>query len=483
MPYYTLLVPVFAPTASLLYGMLESLQNQTFPDWEARLLVADTRPQDLEMVQALTQNMPKVLIELRPEGELAAWACNALLPQLGNWVGFLGQHDCLTPDALVSCFAAHGTSVITYTDQESFNGNQVISLRSDKGAVNPIRLRQHEYLQELLLINRSWLEVIGGFDRLASDCPTHDIVLKACEELGSEAFAYVPQRLYRRYRGFSLGVPYPPFDTYAITQHLKRTGRKGKAIREGHAVDLQYTVDNWPEVVVHLLVGDDINAGTAAIRQTQNLPLYPRQRLIVHFQGLSPTAPDTYSALCAGMRLTFRTVGPSLPAYWNQVIAQYAGDSTYTLLLGGVPVGARWLHTLVEQLHDQPGVGIVGARCITSTRLHQPGVLGYRYDGWDWNTRGKFDVQCVHHQISAVSPACMLFDTRLFLRGEGFDETLPTLYGMDFCLRYDAADRAVVLTPDVTVSVEETVIPVAEQYSFQVKWAGWTDRFNLHLPL
>lgn len=478
MSQYSLIIPINFPKNRRIQKMLDSLEAQTNPDWEAVLLVKSQDEQD--HIEGLIEGLPRFRTHRIPDGELVAKSINGLLPTLGTWIGQLGQYDQLTPAALTTMTPAlTGEVLIGYSDEHALFDDGQVTLRTDKGVVDSIRLRHHDYLKDLCLIQKAWLEQLGGFDLLATDNANHDLFLRTLSLRGEAAFAYVPERLFLRWRPFTLDVPLPTFDLRAVQRHLATLGLSAQTSRRSGSVVIDYRPSSPPAVTALVQVDDDVIAGSASIRALQLFPRYPGLRVIVAYRGASDATADIYRILAKSFSFEYQKIAPSWS--WGAAASLLVNSvqTPYVLLLRGVPIGNRWLHRLME--HMQRGVVAAGGKPIYSTRLSQPGIIGWKYEDWDWNTRGKLNVLGVPHQVSALSPNCLVLDLAAYRTAGGFRSDLfPTLFGHDFCLRLAGMK---VLVPQATVSVQQTVTDVTEAGNFASQWDGWSDPYQHHLPI
>lgn len=475
MPKYSILMCINEPDQARLAAAIASLVQQSVTDWE--LILVGTQ-EALSLIGPLTDS--RIRTALGEPNELLPYATNRLLPTLGTWVGFLGQDDRLVSDALTQldlAMVVAPAARVMFTDEESRNGFGQISMRFNKGAINPLRLRNQEYLRDLVVIERAMLSTMGGFNRLTSSSPTHDLYLRVLDTQGPSAFCHVPHRLYQRFRDHRDPLPRLGHDQQAAQDHLARRSAPALVRQLDHRLHIEYRYQDHPWVTAVVVVEDDLAAGLRRIKRSQVGPLYRPATFQVLHVGVSPEAEAAYRTLCAELRLPYQLSYQSVPAALNQVLRTV--DTELLLILQGEAVHPRWLHRLVDHVRI-PGTGAVGPRICAGSRLHQPGILGHQYDGWDWNTAGRFDVMAVPHQIAAVSPACLLIDTRRLLAVGSFNPTYPTLYGMDLCLRLDTDGFANLMVPTSRVEVQETSVPVAEATVFRADWPGWVDRFRLH---
>lgn len=477
MDKFTLLVRLQKPDMALARRMLGSVLNQSNNDWELVLVVSS----EADSVKAgmLAEGYPNIRMELRPEGELLAWSCNALLSTLGTWVGFLGQHDQLTPGALdemAATIAAHPQAHVVYSDEESLGTWGQVSLPFAKGAPDPIRLLSQEYLRDLALIQKSWLMEVNGFDPLASDNPTHDLYLRLMARVGVSGFVHTPQRLYRRHRNRLAprndvrDSPYlPGYDLDGVRRHLEREEIPATVRQINGTLDTDYRLPNAPAVTILLVLGDDLVEGKARLAGIGLVPVYQPSTVSVLFHGEQECVFDRYAELCAGLRYPLKRIIGNLPAGLNQEVS--GADTDLTLFLQGRPLNAYWLRRLVD-LTQLPGVVAAGPNLVTPTR---------QIEGRPWDSRGNFNQLAVPHSVSILSSACMLVDSRKFLELGGFAPEYPTLHGADFSLRLTGAAGGCARTPRVQVQVGRQASPEpAELTDFRTAWAGWVDPYELH---
>lgn len=492
MSQFSLLVRIQAPIKGELSGLLDSLEAQTSPDWELVLVVSHSRASDWLLVQQLIAARPRMRAVLRPDDELLAWACNALLPTLGTWTGFLDQHDRLVPTALATlagAIAAQPQARVVYADECHRNRFERLSLTTAKGAFDRYRLVTQEYLGAPALIHTAHLQAAGGFDRLASDVPTHDLYLRTLEVHGPGAFHYVPAVLCQHHRTYLEPRPEDVrrlphlvrYDLFAIRQHLTRAQLTAQVRQEHGTARVDYHHPATPGVHVWLLVDDNQETGIARMHALNRTHGYRLIRIQVLHRGTDPEAARHYQTLAKALGWDFTQPVSPLPSALNQALPYLEHD--WVVVLDGLPISRGWLLDLMAQA-QLPGVGAVGARCTDPRRIVAPGVLGYRYDGWDWNTRGRFNRLQVPHQIGALGSSCLLFNARIARVLGGFREDLPILWAMDFSLRVDQAGHALVTVPAAHIQAQDGPSPdPAERDLLESSWGGWQDRFGLHLPL
>lgn len=491
MAQFSILVRIHDPAPSNLVHLIESLDAQTLPDWELVLVVSQFRHGDRQLVADLTAGHPKIRVEVRPDDEPLAQSCNALLATLGTWVGFMDQDDWLDPSTLSRIESArllNSYARVIYTDEENRNAFDHASLRFDKGDLNPARLELQEYIRDLAMLHVGWLMEAGGFDRLASDRPSHDFYLRTLETLGKDAFQNVPFRLYFRRRSYLTANLAPrrrpymvDYDLHAVRQHFARCHIPATVEQLNGTLEVEYQFAHYPSVLAIVSVDDNTAQGVATLLAMKNLgPRYPRLEVQALYRGTDPASIQEYTTACAGLKFKLNISTDSAPVALNQVALR--AETDLLLFLEGRPLSEKWLHHLVHQT-QLPDIVATGPRLISPLRITQPGVFGYKYEGWDWNSRGRFNILSIPHQVSALSPACLLVDTRVFQTFVGFDPNYPTLYGMKLTMQLSTNGHGVTSIPGAQVLVQEQEVPVQERERFTDAWAGWKDPYRLHQSL
>lgn len=464
MPIFSILVQVKDATAAKLEGLIQNLLEQTFTDWELVLLPSRTNPTDVALCTTAAITQPKVRVVQRDETDIAQWSANDIAETLGNWFGFMGLQDRLHFSTLWQIINKGDNDLalkVIYTDEESRNRDGLVSLRFEKGGINPLRLRFQDYLRDLVVIDRTWFLAAGGFDRMATDYPGHDFYLRTLDALGADAFGHLPQRLFYRHRnhaerrsGKERRDILNGFDMHGIAQHLTRNAVPAVLRRRGGTAEIVHRLQRKPWVT--LLV---VNDGSPLMEETM-------RSAYTHF-------------LYRPLNVRAIPAGPDLVERLNQEIL--GCDTELACVLQGLPINPDWLDDLVAY-SIFPNAAAIGGRLINPVQLTEPGLLNYRFEGWDWNSRGRFNELATPHQVSAVSPHVLLLDVRKFAAAGGFATDLPQLYAMDLCLRLNQAGQAVIQVPRAMAQVLPSTPTPEETTTFWGRWSNWSCPFGLHLP-
>lgn len=487
MTQFTFFVKLLDTKPNHLSELTSSLLAQVVSDWELILLVEKGQKEDLRLAKQLIIQDSRFSFEMVAPGDLPAWACNDMLSVLGEWIGFLdatAKLEAGTLSQIQQDLLSKPEVQLIYTDEETRNNWGDISLRFTKQALDSTRLVYQEYLRDLVLIRKTWLETNSGFDRLASDKPMHDAALRILSSFGSVGFLGIPSSLYIRRRASKKVNVLPQhrshmvdYDLYAVRQYLLRQGVPAEVRQFNGTLDIRHRYSNHPSVSLVLTLDDDLRLGVSALMALRAFPQYPGLTVRVLYYGNSESNWSSYRILTAGQKIPSRWIKGDLPAALNQEALLSPG--VYLAFLRGCPVNPFWLHKLVDQLR-QPNVEAVSARIITPVRFTQPGTIGYKYDGWDWNSRGHFNQLTVPHEMSALSPAGLLIKRQRFLDEEGFSSNYLNLYGMAYTMRLSLEGYLCVFNPDSQVESTGWHVPTLEADALRLEFPGWVDPYGIH---
>jgi glycosyltransferase involved in cell wall biosynthesis len=218
MPAVTVVIPTFN-RRTLLLEAVDSVRAQTFGDWE--LVVADDGSADgsMEAVEALDDARIRVL-RLPRTGNVAAVRNAGVRAGSGAWVAFLDSDDVWMPAKLAVQLAATQAAGVrwSYTGLELMDdAHRTVPFRA--GGFAPLSGR---ILRELLametgasistlLVARTLLEEVGGFDEALSWRADLDLAIRLAEHAPVLAVDQVLSRM-REHAGRSTAAVQSPHE-------------------------------------------------------------------------------------------------------------------------------------------------------------------------------------------------------------------------------------------------------------------------------
>jgi hypothetical protein len=238
-PLISVLMPAIGSEAQIASAAVESLLAQIYPEWE--LCVVDDG-YTLELRAPLAQTArgdSRIRLVTTDGGRTRADAKNeALQLARGEFVAMLDPEDELLPDALLEVarrLNAQRDLDLVYTDEscgdEDGGGSRECMLKPDW---SPTLLWGVMYVGRLLVVRRSLVLAVGGFDPAFESIEDYELVLRVAE--ATDRVEHVPRVLYRTRR---LRAPEArsgdarrrseELQSRAVSAHLRRLGINARA--------------------------------------------------------------------------------------------------------------------------------------------------------------------------------------------------------------------------------------------------------------
>ena len=242
-PLISVVVPAYKTSAKFLREMIESLEVQTYTNWE--LCIANASPEDAAMSEVLreyTSKDARVKVENLKENLGIAENTNAAMEMaVGEFTGLLDHDDLLAPQALYRIVEALNQSSeepdVFYSDEDKVTTDLSEHFQPHfKPDFNVDLLRSNNYICHLFVVKRLIVEEIGGFRNDFDGAQDYDLILRCIEK--AEGIYHIPKILYhwRVHQSSTAENPESKLYAYdagkrAIEEHLKRVDRPGK-VRE-----------------------------------------------------------------------------------------------------------------------------------------------------------------------------------------------------------------------------------------------------------
>ncbi|MBO5483663.1 MAG: glycosyltransferase [Lachnospiraceae bacterium] len=196
----SIVVPVYNTPEAFLCEMIESVQNQTYSDWELCLADAsDSRQEEIEeIVREYMQEDERIKYRRLPENDGISNNTNhGIVMATGDYIGLLDHDDILHPSALYYVMQEiiyHQADYI-YTDELSFDKKtervQSIHFKPDFSQES---LRCNNYICHFSVFERSLLQRAGMFRKSFDGSQDYDMFLRLTDE--ADNIRHVPRVLY-----------------------------------------------------------------------------------------------------------------------------------------------------------------------------------------------------------------------------------------------------------------------------------------------
>jgi len=488
-PLISVVTPVFASDLNFLKETVKSVLDQIYTEWE--LCIVDDGTNNTELIQYLhSLKDPKIKIKVNRKNRGISEATNiAIGMATGEYVCFLDHDDLLTRDALLEVVTVINKSPevkFIYSDEDKVTGEGELVEPFYKPDWSYNLLLSQNYTCHLSTYSTSILRQLGGVRRGFEGSQDYDLVLRYIEVIKESEIAHIPRVLYhwrRHEHSTASGVTIKPYAHInalrAISDHLKRKNEIGALVTVG-----RYLGTNHVEYVL------DRDIPVNIIIPTRDNPVYLKtccfSILQSTYRNYSVTIVDNGSKknetkkllkeLCE--RPNFMVLSYNKPFNYS-AINNYAVKKGFParLLLflndDTEVITKDWMEQLIQHV-GRNGVAVAGAKLLYSNGTLQHagviigigGVAGHSHKRVPDALPGYFSRPHIIHNVSAVTGACMMVDTKVFMEVGGFEEKLPKAFNdIDLCLKIRARGYKIVYNPYACLFHHESVSRGLDNYA------------------
>ncbi len=262
-PRISVVVPAFRTPEKFLREMIESLQAQTYGNWE--LCIVDASPEDASMeftLKEYSSNDGRIVWKKLAENKGIAENTNAAFAMAtGDFIGLLDHDDLLAPNALyeiVSALEKDSKIDVFYTDEDKVNIDLTEHFQPHlKPDFNIDLLRSNNYICHFFVVSKTIVDKIGGFRKEFDGAQDYDFIFRCVE--AAECVYHIPEILYhwRTHQASTADNPASKMYAYdagkrAIEGNLRRNGIMANV---SHTKDfgfyrVKYTVTEEPLVSI-----------------------------------------------------------------------------------------------------------------------------------------------------------------------------------------------------------------------------------------
>lgn len=473
---FSIIVPVYNTDKDMLYEMLCSVLDQTYPNFE--LCIADGSDREhLHTEKACRAVSPAFGGRLKYKkinnGGISSNSNEALTMATGDWIVLLDHDDLLHPSALYSVMRRiedTGADFI-YTDESRFTGvpqNNIDSYPFYKPDYSPEYLRSTNYICHLVAFKKTLINEGEGFRSEYDGSQDYDLVLRTTER--ANKIEHIPQVLYYwRYTEGSVSSS----ATLNINSSVYDNGRKAvqaqldrmriKAVAENTQDPgynhIRYEIEENPKVSIIILNKDHKDLLKRCVDSVLTKSNYGNYEIVICENG--STDKDIFEyydslKLDPKVRIVNWNEGGEFnyPRLNNFGAKNANGD--YILLLNNDTevITEGWLEELLG-LAQRQDTGVVGCmlRYPDDTIQH----AGIFLSGGQSMHDGLFESslapgyrginRCVT-DVSAVTGACMMIRRDVWDKLGGLNEDYAVAYNdIDLCLRAREAGYRILYTP------------------------------------
>lgn len=474
-PKISIVVPLYNTPAQFLIELLDSVQNQSYRNWELCCVDAGQDDSVGKTIMAHAKADPRIRYQKLDRNEGIAGNTNqGFALASGEYIALLDHDDILHPSALwyaAQAIAEQGADFV-YTDEVTFEGDidhlTVYHFKPDYMLDN---LRSNNYICHLSVFSAKLLAQIGGNERSEyNGSQDYDLFLRLTEQ--AQKIVHIPHLLHywrssptsvasdisaksycleaamRALRAHydRLGIPVddvtmvpntPGF--YKTDYTITKPGKVSILIPTcDHSADLRVCVESIYRKSTYrnfeILIIENNSKDPATFRYYEKLQKeHPNDLRVLYWQGTG----FNYSAL-------------------NNFAAKEASGE-YLLLLNNDTevISPRWLEEMVMYA-QQERIGCVGAKLLYPDNTIQHAGLGFGYLTLAAHMHKNFPVghpgymgRLVYaHDVYAVTAACLMVRKEVYQQVGGLDESFAVAFNdVDFCVRVRQAGYTNLFTP------------------------------------
>lgn len=491
-PKISILVPVYNTPETFLRQMIESVQKQTYGNWE--LCIANANPANEQVkviLKEYTANDARVKVTDVPENEGIAQNTNKALEIAdGTFIGLLDHDDVLAENALYEVVKELNKAVDTdviYTDEDKVSTAMDEYFSPNfKPDFNLDMLRSNNYFCHFFVAKKELIETVGGFRGEYNGAQDYDLFLRCIEK--AERIAHIPKILYhwRVHQESTADNPLSKMYAYdagqkAIEQHLKRCGVTAEVSKTENLgfYRVKYQQEGSPLVSILIPNKDQKDTLDQCLKSIEARTDYENYEIIIIENN--STEQETFEYYKQIKNPKIRVIEWkdefNYSAINNFGVRHAKGE--YLLFLNNdiEVINSDWLGEMLSNCQREE-VGAVGAKLYYPDNTVQHagvivgigGVAGSVFVGLKRGYTGYMHRASIQQNLSAVTAACMMVKKSVFKEAGGFEEELKVAFNdIDFCLKIREKGHLIVYDPYVELYHYESKTRGAEDTTEKIR--------------
>ncbi len=475
---FSIVVPVYNTSSSLLDAVIRSVQTQWYSNWTL-ILVDDASTSDETFAALKRIDSPQIQILRLAQNQGIAGATNVGLDAAqGDFIVFMDHDDELTPDCLFElaiCIARDQPDFV-YSDEDKLDETGAFTQPHFKPDWSPDTMMSTMFTGHVSCVRRSVLASVGGLRSEFNGCQDWDFVLRVSEH--TTRISHVPKVLYH-WRIIPASVasdiaakPYVLDASRRVRMDaLKRRGQHGTVEPVSQVPGyfrVNYQLQGSPRVSIIIPTRDGGAVLRCCIESILTKSSYRNFEIIVLDNG--SVQKDTIDYLqTIGSADNINVIHHDQPFNFSELNNIGAGQAKGQLLLflndDTEVVSCDWLERM-GGFAQLPHIGAVGAKLVypKCSRIQHAGVINltsgpaHAFINEDAQIPGYFMRNLLEYNWLAVTGACLMIETEKFHSIGGFDTRFPVAYNdIELCMRVVKQGLFNVVCQAVTLIHHESV--------------------------
>lgn len=484
---FSIIVPLYNTPEQYLREMIESVQAQTYGNWE--LCMADGSDAEHSIVRDICEKYAKrdkrIRYQKLDNNEGISGNTNHCLEMAqGDYIALFDHDDWLHPSALYEnmCVIDVEDADFIYSDENTFcKTPQDAYCPHYKPDFSPDTLRSYNYICHFSVFKRSLQNKVGLFRKEFDGSQDYDMILRLTEK--AKKIVHIPKIIYywRAHEASvasSISAKAYCIDAAkkALREHLQRVGFEGEVFDTAipSVYKIKYRIIGKPLISIMIPNKDHIDDLSNCINSIFDKSTYSNFEIIVIENNSELTQTfEYYNEIEKNDKIHVVTwEGEFNYSAINNFGFTFANGEYILLLNNDMKVIAPdWLQEML-MFAQRKDVGAVGAKLYypDDTIQHAGvivglgGVAGHSHKYFARTEPGYSYRLQLAQNLSAVTAACMMMSKEVFKKVGGLDESFKVAFNdVDLCMRIRKAGYLIVFTP------------FAELYHFESKSRGLED--------
>ena len=469
---FSVLVPLYNTPESFLKAMIESVQAQTYKNWE--LCLADGSDSEHSFVGEICKKYAdgdrRIKYEKLERNLGISENTNACIRMAtGEYIALFDHDDLLHPSALYEVMRAiceHGADFI-YTDENTFSEEPRDAYNPHfKPDFSPDTLRSYNYICHLSVFSRELLDSVGYFRSEYDGSQDYDLILRLTEK--AKKVFHIRKILYywRAHKNsVAQDVGAKPYTVTAakkaLAAHLERCGLKGEVLDSSvpTTYHIKYEIDGNPLVSVIIPNKDHTDDLDICLKSLYEKSSYKNfEVIIVENNSTEKETFEYYEAIAQkhGNIKIVKWEGNFNYSAINNFGVNYAKGEFILLLNNDVEIINGSCLEEMLMFAQRKDVGAVGAKLYYSDDTVQHagvilglgGTAGHAHKHFGRSHPGYMARASIAQNLSACTAACLMMRRYVFDEVRGLDESFEVAFNdVDLCMKIRKKGYLVVFTP------------------------------------
>ena len=469
---FSVLVPLYNTPEKFLKEMIESVEAQTYKNWELCLADGSDREHSFvgEICKKYADGDKRIKYEKLEKNLGISENTNACIRMAtGEYIALFDHDDLLHPSALYEVMRAiceHGADFI-YTDENTFSEEPRDAYNPHfKPDFSPDTLRSYNYICHLSVFSRELLDSVGYFRSEYDGSQDYDLILRLTEK--AKKVFHIRKILYywRAHKNsVAQDVGAKPYTVTAakkaLAAHLERCGLKGEVLDSSvpTTYHIKYEIDGNPLISVIIPNKDHTDDLDICLKSLYEKSSYKNfEVIIVENNSTEKETFEYYAALTKkhGDIKIVKWEGNFNYSAINNFGVNYAKGEYILLLNNDVEIINGSCLEEMLMFAQRKDVGAVGAKLYYSDDTVQHagvilglgGTAGHAHKHFGRSHPGYMARASIAQNLTACTAACLMMRRDVFDEVGGLDESFEVAFNdVDLCMKIREKGYLVVFTP------------------------------------